>query len=119
MMLTNCKLFLRAIGIVAAVAGAPHALARAAVLRAVYGDEAADIVARAIAADDDDPAAASDRIARGSRGELIIPTALLLLAGGSSSATAVSDALATLREAPSVRDALLRAGAARTPPPDS
>ena len=80
MMLTNHKLYLRAIGIVSSLARCSADEARSAILRTVYNtDEAKDIDAL-LSAEEKDANMVHQHVARASITPLVIPTALLLAA---------------------------------------
>jgi len=82
MMLTNHKLYLRAVGIVAEVAGVTRAAAAGSVLRAVYGWDEREDVARALAEEEEGKGVASlKHVAQAAVVERVIPTALLLAVG--------------------------------------
>ena len=105
MMLTNHKLFLRAVGIVDALARCGAAAARRAVLRAAYAldDEAA--VDALLARERADAAAVHEHVARAAVAPAVIPTALLLAAPPPPRAVrraTVADARAALAAEPSV-----------------
>ena len=118
MMLTNHKLFLRAVGIVADVGGAAPARARRALLRAAYGLDDARALDALDAAEAADARAVERHIARASEAEMVIPTALVLVllgeggegggAGGAGDAGAVTvgEARVRLRRQPNVRRAV-------------
>jgi hypothetical protein len=120
MMLTNHKLYLRAVGIVGEVAGVPPGPARAAVLRSIYGVDDAGEVAALEAAEGADPGVVAAHIARASVTEQVIPVALVLalsgagkgLGGGAEGGTTVADARRALAAHPAVRRAVaaMRAG---------
>jgi hypothetical protein len=119
MMLTNQKLFLRAVGIASDVAGVSSAAARRALLRAAYG---ADDVSAIEAEEAADARAIERHVARASVVEKCIPTALLLCLlererGAGSAAATVAEARAALARQPNVRRALraLGAGGAEAP----
>ena len=79
MMLTNHKLYLRAVGIVGEVAGVARRAAAGSVLRAVYGWDAREAVEAALAEDAEGTGASSlEHVARAAVVERVIPTALLL-----------------------------------------
>jgi hypothetical protein len=112
MMLTNHKLFLRAIGIVGAVAGCDAAAARRCVLRSIYGSALAQEELEGF--DDSDAAVVGRHIAVASQGERVIPTALMLALGGNGGGEGKGKGLTPerarelLREEPRVRRALGR-----------
>jgi N-acetylmuramic acid 6-phosphate (MurNAc-6-P) etherase len=110
MMLTNHKLFLRAIGIVAAVAGCDQGAARRCVLRSIYGSALGDAELEGF--DDSDAAVVGRHIAVASQGERVIPTALMLALGGGGGGEGglltPERAREVLREEPRVRRALGR-----------
>ena len=79
MMLTNHKLYLRAVGIVGEVGGVARRVAAGCVLRAVYGWDAGGEVEAALAEDAEGSSpAALAHVARAAVVERVIPTALLL-----------------------------------------
>jgi hypothetical protein len=82
MMLTNHKLFLRALRIVDALAGCGAAGAHRAVLRAVYGADDAAAVDALVAAEAADAEAVLAHVARAATTPAVIPTAALLAAAG-------------------------------------
>ena len=119
MMLTNQKLFLRAVGIASDVAGVSAAAARRALLRAAYG---ADDISAIEAEEAADARAIERHVARASVVEKCIPTALLLCLlererGVGGAAATVAEARAALARQPNVRRALraLGAGGAEAP----
>ena len=121
MMLTNHKLFLRAIGIVADVAGVEAALARTCIMRSIYAldDDAAVELLEAERTDGEGSSGASSsgtsvaaHIALASVTEKVIPTALMLAmsegGGGRGKRLGLTVAAARdlLQEQPAVRRAL-------------
>ena len=99
MMLTNHKLYLRAIGIVGEVAGVARRCAAGSVLRAVHGWDAAAQVEAALEEDREGAgASALAHVAAAAVVERVIPTALLLAVadreGRGVSVAAARDALA-------------------------
>jgi hypothetical protein len=120
MMLTNHKLFLRALGTVDALARCGAAAARRAVLRAAYAldDEAA--VEALIARERADETAVHEFVARAAVAPAVIQTALLLAAPPPPRAArraTVADARAALAAEPSVlRAAVLMSAALEAPP---
>jgi hypothetical protein len=113
MMLTNEKLFLRAVNIVADVSGAPHPVAHSSVLRAIYGDSGGPPA----------PDASLDaHVALAAVTPLVIPVAVLLAASDASLSSSpvaaaeaplltVADARVALAAEPRVSRVLLRARA--------
>ena len=104
MMLTNHKLYLRAVGIVGEVARVPARGAVAAVLRAVYGWEGAGEAEAALEEEARDPGAALKHVAAAAVVEHVIPTALLLaVAAREGVALGAARARGALQKEPRVR----------------
>jgi len=89
MMLTNVKLFHRAAGIVAEVAGVSATAALVALLRAIHDDDdGGGRVAAWVAAAHAEPSSLMAHIAAATRQDRVIPTALLLAMDGAAAAAA-------------------------------
>lgn len=111
MMLTNHKLFLRAIDTVDALARCGLGAARAAVLRAVNGEDAPARVAALVRETEEDPVTVLAHVARASVTERVIPVAVLLAmheltACGGGGGLSVAAARTALEKHPKVSDAL-------------
>jgi N-acetylmuramic acid 6-phosphate (MurNAc-6-P) etherase len=112
MMLTNHKLYLRAVGIVGEVAGVARRVAAGCVLRAVYGWDAREAVEGALVEEEEGQGASALRhVAAAALVERVIPTALLLAVGErEGSALTVAAARAALAMEPRVRLAAVALG---------
>lgn len=110
MMLTNHKLYMRAIGIVREVAQVPQGQARRAVLRAIHGEDDEERVGGMVQQEDANAEVMKSRIALASVQDRVIPTALLLALaaaqGAGKESLTVASARALLDKEPAVRAAL-------------
>ena len=96
--LTNAKLFHRAVGIVADVAGCCEAVARTCVIRAIYGADEGDQITAA------ESRSVLEHVAAASPQRMLVPVAILLATKGGS----VANCAALLQAQPVIRLALAK-----------